>query len=137
MMGQYKDPDSTPGSLLLLTQKHIDTLKNRLDKAVTLIDDDRYLPMFRNRQIHYGELFDFSQQLAKNKKNPSHYFAHIWSRKNLKKTLEWLAKLHAKAQSKAAEVRENMKNRRRQSQKVNHDNLKRLAQLKKSYNLLS
>lgn len=71
----------------------IKTMKQKLGNAVDLIDDDKYLPMFRNRQLNHEELFNHSVELAKKKTSPSRYFATIWSPKNLEKTLNMLKKL--------------------------------------------
>lgn len=88
----------------MIDATRIKTMKQRLGEAVELIDDDQYLPMFRNRQIHYPELFAFSIELAKKKTNPSRYFAALWGAKTLAKTLDWLQKLINLAKSKTMEA---------------------------------
>lgn len=88
----------------MIDAQRIKTMKERLGEAVELIDDDRYLPMFRNRQIHHPELFAFSIELAKKKDNPARYFAALWGSKALAKTLDWLQKLINLAKSKAMEA---------------------------------
>ena len=93
----------------MIDAKRISTMKERLGDAVELIDDEQYLPMYRNRQIHYPELFEFSKQLARKKDNPARYFAALWGSKTLAKTLDWLQKLINLAKSKAAEVVRNAK----------------------------
>lgn len=87
----------------VIDAQRIKTMKERLGEAVELIDDDRYLPMFRNRQIHHPELFAFSIELAKKKNNPARYFAALWGSKTLAKTLDWLQKLINLAKGKAIE----------------------------------
>lgn len=88
----------------MIDAQRIKTMKERLGEAVELIDDDQYLPMFRNRQIHHPELFAFSIELAKKKDNPARYFAALWGAKTLAKTLDWLQKLINLAKSKAMEA---------------------------------
>lgn len=87
----------------MLTAKHISTLQERLG-GISAILDDQYLPMFRNRQINYPELWEFSVKLAEKKDNPGHYLAHIWGRRNLDKTIDWLTKLFEGAKTKIIAV---------------------------------
>lgn len=91
-----------------MSEKRIVTLRNRLGKASDLIENDDYLPMFRNRQIHFKKEFEESVKLAKKKRNPEHYFASIWSCKALKKTLEMLRRLIYRAIEKAREYQANI-----------------------------
>lgn len=86
-----------------MCDKRIETLRNRLGKASELIVKDDFLPMFRNRQIHFKKEFEESVKLAKKKSNPEHYFAAIWSCKSLKKTLEMIRKMINRAIEKARE----------------------------------
>ena len=67
-----------------LDEKRKNTMKERLGEACQFIDDERYLPMFRNRQKRFPEEFAKSIELAKKIKNgASKYFAHIWSSKKI------------------------------------------------------
>lgn len=91
-----------------MSEKRIVTLRNRLGKASDLIENDDYLPMFRNRQIHFKKEFEESVKLAKKKNNPEHYFASIWSSKALKKTLEMIRKMIYRAIEKAREYQANI-----------------------------
>ena len=91
-----------------MSEKRIVTLRNRLGKASELIVDDDYLPMFRNRQMHFKKEFEESVRLAKKKRNPEHYFASIWSCKSLKKTLEMIRKMIYRAIEKAREYQANI-----------------------------
>lgn len=91
-----------------MLEKRIVTLKNRLGKASDLIKNDEFLPMFRNRQIHFKKEFEESVKLAKKKNNPEHYFASIWSCKSLKKTLEMIRKMIYRAIEKAREYQANI-----------------------------
>ena len=91
-----------------MSEKRIVTLRNRLGKASDLIKNDDYLPMFRNRQIHFKKEFEESVKLAKKKRNPEHYFASIWSCKSLKKTLEMIRKMIYRAIEKAREYQTNI-----------------------------
>lgn len=91
-----------------MSEKRIVTLRNRLGKASDLIKNDEFLPMFRNRQIHFKKEFEESVKLAKKKRNPEHYFASIWSCKSLKKTLEMIRKMIYRAIEKAREYQANV-----------------------------
>ena len=91
-----------------MSEKRIATLRNRLGKASDLIENDDYLPMFRNRQIHFKKEFEESIKLAKKKRNPEHYFASIWSCKSLEKTLETIRKMIYRAIEKAREYQANI-----------------------------
>ena len=91
-----------------MSEKRIETLRNRLGKASDLVKNDEYLPMFRNRQIHFKKEFEESVKLAKKKRNPEHYFASIWSCKSLEKTLETIRKMIYRAIEKAREYQANI-----------------------------
>ena len=91
-----------------MSEKRIVTLRNRLGKASDLIENDDYLPMFRNRQIHFKKEFEESVKLAKKKRNPEHYFSSIWSCRALKKTLEMIRKMIYRAIEKAREYQTNI-----------------------------
>lgn len=91
-----------------MSEKRIVTLRNRLGKASDLIENDDFLPMFRNRQIHFKKEFEESVKLAKKKRNPEHYFASIWSCKSLKKTLEMIRRMIYRAIEKAREYQANI-----------------------------
>ena len=91
-----------------MSEKRIVTLRNRLGKASDLIKNDDFLPMFRNRQIHFKKEFEESVKLAKKKRNPEHYFASIWSCKSLEKTLEMIRKMIYRAIEKAREYQTNI-----------------------------
>ena len=93
--------------------------------------------MFRNRQINYAKEFDYSIKLAKRKRNPRKYFAFIWSSANLAKTVDWLRKLIAQAKAKAAEERHKQKMQEQIALSINVDGLDKLAQMKRSYNLIT
>jgi predicted secreted Zn-dependent protease len=127
---------------LKLTPKHIKTMRERLGEYSELCDNDQYLPMFRNRQVHYPELFAFSAELAKRKDNPARYMAALWGAKTLAKTLDWLQKLINLAKSKVAEfAREKMKHHEeRKAQKalenpMNRENRRRLEKMMRSKKL--
>lgn len=122
----------------MLDEQRKKTLKQRLGIATELIDDDRYLPMFRNRQINNPELFEFSVQLAKKKEHPARYFASLWSKKALSRTLDWLKKLVNLAQSKTAELVRNIQKAHQErqvarelDQPINRENRRRLEKMKR------
>lgn len=86
--------------------KRIVTMLEKLGEAADLIDDRRFLPMFRNRQKKYGKMFNLSIKLAKKKNSPSRYFASIWSRKSLSRTLDYLGDLVVRKAKKSARATE-------------------------------
>lgn len=88
-----------------MLEKSRATLIERLGEAVDLIDDFNYLGMYRNRQIHYQKEFEFTIKLAKTKKNPQRFFAKIWSKANLKQTLDWIRQIINRIASEAAHKR--------------------------------
>ena len=126
----------------MIDAKRISTMKERLGDAVELIDDEQYLPMYRNRQIHYPELFEFSKQLARKKDNPARYFAALWGAKTLSKTLDWLQKLMNIASSKLAEIKRGIQQRREERKAtealqnpMNRENRRRLEKMMRSSKL--
>ena len=109
-------------------------MRASLGAASELVDNDQYLPMFRNRQINYPELFAFSTELAKRKDNPARYFAKLWGAKTLAKTLDWLQKLVNLAKSKAAEAARSVKQKLddiRADKELNREGRRRLEKMKR------
>lgn len=84
-------------------------MRKRLGVATSIIDNDMFLPMFRSRQINHEEIFNYSVELAKTKNNPSKYFASIWGRRNLEKTVKWLTRTVNLIKSRASEAARNAK----------------------------
>ena len=122
---------------ITIDERRIQKMQQRLGKATKLITDDRYLPMFRNRQINYAKEFDYSIKLANRKRNPRKYFAFIWSSANLAKTVDCLRKLIAQAKAKAAEERHKQKIQEQTALSISIDGLNKLTQMKRSYNLIT
>lgn len=88
----------------MLNNKRVLVLKTRLGKRATkLIEDDKFLPMFRNRQIKYQREFEESVKIAEKKRNPKHFFASIWACKNIEKTLKMIRSIIQRAIEKARE----------------------------------
>ena len=82
--------------------------------------------MFRNRQKRFPKEFAESVKLAKklNKKtdSPSHYFAKIWSKKNVWNSVHIIRKIIARAMSELANKRERAKqNAARDSELLHHN----------------
>lgn len=124
----------------MIDAQRIKTMRERLGEASSLVDDDQFLPMFRNRQINHEELFNYSVELSKKKKNPSHYFANIWGKKNLEKTIKWLKQLVAKAQSLSAALFWQQKKKKYDKSiemNTNYSGIDRLNALKMSHGLRS
>ena len=122
---------------IIVDKRRIKKMQQQLGKATKLITDDRYLPMFRNRQLNYTKEFEYSVKLAKRKRDPRKYFAFIWSSANLAKTVDWLRKLIAQAKARAAEERHKQKMQEQAALPINIDGLDKLAQMKRSYNLIT
>jgi len=94
----------------MLDNKRISVMRTRLgERASKLIKDDKFLPMFRNRQIRYKKEFEESVKLANKKRNPEHFFAKIWSCENVEKTLKMMRSIIYCAIEKARELQESIK----------------------------
>lgn len=94
----------------MLDNKRISILRVRLGaRASKLIRDDRFLPMFRNRQIRYKKEFEESIKIAAKKRNPERFFAKIWSCENIEKTLKMMRSIIYCAIEKARELQESIK----------------------------
>lgn len=94
----------------MLNDKRISVMRARLGvRASKLIKDDKFLPMFRNRQIRYKKEFEESVKIANKKRNPEHFFAKIWSCENVEKTLKMMRTIIYCAIEKARELQESIK----------------------------
>lgn len=122
---------------IIVDERRIKKMQQQLGKAIRLIADDRYLPMFRNRQLNYTKEFEYSVKLAKRKRDPRKYFAFIWSSKNLAKTVDWLRKLIARAKAKAVKERHDQKMQKQIALPINTDKLDKLMNMKRQYNLIT
>lgn len=118
-----------------MEEKRIITLRKRLGKASKLIRDDNFLPMFRNRQIRYQKEFEESVKIASRKRNPEHFFASIWSCKNIEKTLKMMRSIIYCAIEKVRGLQESIKRiKTEQSIKrnLNPTGLKELSKMKRN-----
>lgn len=95
-------------SRFTIDQKRIQTMRERLGEASSLItaENERYLPLFRNRQKNYAKEFKQAVKMARAKKNPARWFASIWGVEKTKKTVEILRAYINKKISVQAEKRE-------------------------------
>ncbi|MBB1531652.1 hypothetical protein HG463_003235 [Candidatus Saccharibacteria bacterium] len=94
----------------MLDNKRISVMRVRLGvRASRLIKDDKFLPMFRNRQIKYQREFEESVKIAEKKRNPEHFFASIWACKNIEKTLKLIRSVIYRAIEKVRELQESIK----------------------------
>lgn len=94
----------------MLNDKRISVMRARLGvRASKLIRNDKFLPMFRNRQIRYKREFEESVKIAEKKRNPEHFFAKIWSCENVEKTLKLIRSVIYRAIEKARELQESIK----------------------------
>ena len=111
------------------------TLRKRLGKASKLIRDDNFLPMFRNRQIRFQKEFEESVKIASKKRNPEHFFASIWSCKNIEKTLKMMRSIIYRAIENVRGLQESIKRiKTEQSIKrnLNPTGLKELSKMKRN-----
>lgn len=94
----------------MLDNKRISVMRARLGvRASKLIRNDKFLPMFRNRQIRYKKEFEESIKVAAKKRNPERFFAKIWSCENIEKTLKMMRSIIYCAIEKARELQESIK----------------------------
>lgn len=124
----------------MINESRAALLRQRLGKAAKLVDNDQFLPMFRNRQINHADIFEYSVKLAKEKRKPAAYFAKIWAKKNLEKTISWLKQSMARARARLAEMKHAMKERARLDDEAAHynaDGRARLAEMKREFKLTS
>ena len=119
--------------MYIVNAKRIATMRLRLGEASDLIDDDRFLPMYRKRQKDHPEEFAYSVKLAKRKKNPNRYFAYIWSGSRLERTLEWLTNLLRRFESWLAEKRIALAEQRREQKFKQEYNPEGRAKILKLY----
>lgn len=122
---------------IIVDERRVQKMKQRLGRATKLIADSAYLPMFRNRQINYTKEFEYSVKLAKKKRDPRKYFAFIWSSKNLSNTVEWLRKLMARARAKLAAERNRHKLLGQKPLSTNVDKLEKLRAMKRAHSLIT
>jgi len=107
----------------MLSDKRISVMRTRLGvRASKLIKDDKFLPMFRNRQIKYQREFEESVKIAERKRNPEHFFASIWACKNIEKTLKLIRSVIYKAIEKVRELQESIKRAKREEDIKNNYN---------------
>lgn len=128
----------------IFCEKRNQTMRERLGKACDLIDNDQFLGVFRNRQINYEKEFDQSVKMVKSMKkagkikNASHYFAKIWKKENINKTLkivrEFLNRQAAKLAEKREQQRQNEEYNKAQ-QVFNSEGYAKFQQMKSNFNL--
>ena len=90
-----------------LDSHRVRVMRQRLGKASALVDNDAYLPLFRNRQKNHPEEFEQSveQALSGRVKNPSRWFAKIWAVSKLAETIDIMRTYINRAKSRLAEAR--------------------------------
>lgn len=128
----------------IFCEKRNQTMRERLGKACDLIDNDQFLGVFRNRHINYEKEFDQSVKMVKSMKkagkikNASHYFAKIWKKENINKTLkivrEFLNRQVAKLAEKREQQRQNEEYNKAQ-QVFNSEGYAKFQQMKSNFNL--
>ena len=128
----------------IFCEKRNATMKKWLGKACDLIDDEQWLGVFRNRQINYKKEFNQSVKMVKSMKkagkikNAKHYFAKIWKKENIERTLKIVREFLNRQVSKLANQREQARRNyeyEKITQSRNEAGLKRLDILKREYNL--
>ena len=90
-----------------LDNHRVRVMRERLGKASALVNNDAYLPLFRNRQKNHPEEFEQSveQALSGRVKNPSRWFAKIWAVSKLAETIDIMRTYINRAKSRLAEAR--------------------------------
>lgn len=107
----------------MLNNKRISVMRTRLGvRASRLIKNDKFLPMFRNRQIKYKKEFEESIKIAEKKQNPEHFFAKIWACKNIEKTLKLIRSIIYRAIEKVRELQESIKRAKKEEDIKNNYN---------------
>lgn len=128
----------------ILCGRRIKTMRERLGKACDLIDNDQFLGVFRNRQINYEKEFNQSVKMVKSMKkagkikNAKHYFAKIWKKENINKTLKIVREFLNRQVSKLAEKREQQRQNEeynKAQQVFNNEGYTKLQQMKSNFNL--
>ena len=89
-----------------MDKKRIEKMREALGEASVLVNNDKFLPLFRNRQKNHAKEFKQAVKMARKKKSPARWFASIWSVKNTAKTLEILRTYINRKIAKQAEKRE-------------------------------
>lgn len=128
----------------IFCEKRNVTMKERLGKACDLIDGEQFLGVFRNRQINYEKEFNQSVKMVKSMKkagkikNASHYFAKIWKKENIAKTLKIVREFLNRQASKLAEKREQKRQNEEHNklqQAFNSEGYARFQAMKRNFNL--
>lgn len=128
----------------IFCEKRNVTMKERLGKACGLIDGEQFLGVFRNRQINYEKEFNQSVKMVKSMKkagkikNASHYFAKIWKKENITKTLKIVREFLNRQASKLAEKREQKRQNEEHNklqQAFNSEGYARFQAMKRNFNL--
>lgn len=89
-----------------LDSQRVAAMRKSLGKiASTIIKDDQFLPLFRNRQKRFPEEFEESVKIAQKKKAPYRYLAKVWAKNNIEKSLKWLRGMLNRAAAKWQEAR--------------------------------
>ena len=128
----------------IFCEKRNVTMKERLGKACDLIDDEQFLGVFRNRQINYEKEFNQSVKMVKSMKkagkikNASHYFAKIWKKENIERTLKIVREFLNRQISRLAEKREQKRQNEEHNkvqQAFNSEGYARFQAMKRNFNL--
>ena len=128
----------------IFCEKRNATMKERLGKACDLIDNDQFLGVFRNRQINYEKEFNQSVRMVKSMKkagkikDASHYFAKIWKKENIERTLKIVREFLNRQISRLAEKREQKRQNEEHNkvqQAFNSEGYARFQAMKRNFNL--
>lgn len=100
--------------MFVLDARRIATMRERLGEDASSMIEDKFLPMFRNRQKRFQAEFNESVKIAKNKNNPGRYLAAIWSCRNIEKSLKWLRGMINRAKTRLAEFKHSLEKKKLQ-----------------------
>ena len=128
----------------ILCGRRVKTMRERLGKACDLIDNDQFLGVFRNRQINYEKEFNQSVRMVKSMKkagkikDASHYFAKIWKKENIERTLKIVREFLNRQISRLAEKREQKRQNEEHNkvqQAFNSEGYAKFQAMKRNFNL--
>jgi len=103
------------GGFLVLDNKRIKTMRERLGKASELVNNDQYLPRARRVQMDCtAEEFEGICNLAKQANNPQHYFMKLISKGQIERTLDYVRRIFKRSLSAMLYLKREIKSNSKQ-----------------------
>lgn len=98
----------------MLNQKRINTMRNRLGSASDLVNNDQYLPRARRVQMDCtSEEFEAICQLARQAKNPQHYFMKIIAKDAIDRTMSYIRRVLRRSVEAISYISKQLQNKSR------------------------